>query len=295
MSTLRRQEPVGPGLKRIACDQVESAIRCLTRQAGQSVAAEQAIDQALAVLALVEPDLPRPMVRRDRAILARLRDGLAELAQPVLLAELLGKRYKKTPTDSALASAVKTLRKRWASGGKACSAMSSKAGSFNPAIYRLVADMAELRGHLGGWPVDTIANDQPPRGLRRTYTRARKLANEPMTASALPALTQTLAELATQLGVFGKACPTMLKAQRKLITRSVDELTSLILNDKLDAALRAELGKSASKALPSKKPMAQRAAACLDSNLDTALAETPAAFMKRMQAYWAAWRNSKSA
>jgi hypothetical protein len=295
MSTLRRQEPAGPGLKRIACAQVESAIRCLTRQAGQGVAAGQAIDQTKAVLALVEPDLPRPMVRRDRAILDRLSDGLTTLSEPVLLADLLGKRYKKNPTDSALASAVKTLRKRWAAGGKSGSAMSNKAGSFNPAIYRLVADMAELRGHLGDWPVDAVPSDLPPRGLRRTYTRARKLVNEPITASALPDLIRALTELTTQLSVISKACPSMVKAQRKLITRSVDELNDLVLNDKLDAALRAELGKGAAKALPSKKPMAQRASACLASDLDHALAETPAALMKRMQAYWDVWRDSKSA
>ncbi|MBX2851503.1 MAG: hypothetical protein KTR15_07145 [Phycisphaeraceae bacterium] len=294
MSTLRKQEPAGPGLKRIACAQVESAIRCLTRQADQGVAAAEAIDQARAVLALVEPDLPRPVARRDQAILTRLSDGLARLTEPVLLAGQLGQRYKKNPPDSALASAVKTLRKRWAAGGQSGSAMSSKAGSFNPAIYRLVADMAELRGHLGGWPVDAIASDQPPRGLRRTYAKARKLANEPITAATLPALARALIELATQLGVVSKCCPSMVKAQRKLITRATDELNTLIINDKLDTALRAELGKGASKALPSKKPMAQRAAACLGPDLDTALAETPAAMMKRMQAYWTAWRSASA-
>lgn len=290
MSSLRRQDPIGPGLKRIACAHVESAIRCLTRQAGQGVAAEQAIDQVRALLSLIEPDLPRPDVRRDLAILDRLSDGLAELTEPILLAEQLDRLYKKTPSDADLASAVKALRKRWAVGEESGSAMSSKAGSFNPMIYRLVADMAELRGHLGEWPADAIPSDQPPRGLRRTYAKARKLANEPTTASTLADLHKALTELTTQLSVINKACSTMIKGQRKLITRAADALQSLILEDKLDAALREELGDNASKALPDLKPLDERAAECLGSDLGYALAETPAAMMKRMQAYWATWR-----
>ncbi|MGB0768673.1 MAG: hypothetical protein ACPGYV_13310, partial [Phycisphaeraceae bacterium] len=188
MSTLRRQETPGQGLKRLACAHVETAIRSLTRQAGQAASAAEAIRAAEAVLALIEPDLPRPAIRRDRAITTRLRLGLVELTQPTRLGTLLDRDYKKTPPDPELAQAVKTLRKAYASNGVAASAMSSKAGSFNPAIYRLVADMAELRGHLGDWPADTLDADAPPRGLRRTYAKARKLAAQPITPDSLEAL-----------------------------------------------------------------------------------------------------------
>ena len=290
MSTLRRQEPTGPGLKRIACAQVETAIRCLTRQAGQGVAATQAIDHARAVLALIEPELPRPTVRRDRAILSRLSDGLAELTLPTLLTEQLERRYKKRPSDATLATAVKALRKRWASHNPSGAALSSKAGSFNPSIYRLVADMAELRGHLDSWPVNEVPSDLP-RGLRRTYLKARKLANEPITADTLGPLSDALTELASQLGVISKACPAMVKAHRKLLSRSADGLNDLQQSRALDKALRAELGKATSKALPTSKPIAAQAAACLGSDLADALAETPAAFMRRIQAYWSTWRS----
>lgn len=292
MSTLRKQESTGPGLKRIACAQVESAIRCLTRQAGQGVAAAEAIDQARAVLALIEPDLPRLTVRRERAILSRLNDGLVILTQPTLLVEQLDRRYKKRPSDAALATAVKALRKRWASHTPSGSALSSKAGNFNPAIYRLVADMAELRGHLDSWPVDEVPSDLPPLGLRRSYTKARKLANEPITAETLGPLSEAITELASQLAVISKACPVMVKAQRKLLSRAADELNSLQQSRALDKALRAELGKDASKALPTGKSIDTQAAACLGNDLADALAETPAAFMRRMQAYWTAWHNS---
>lgn len=294
MTSLRRQETTGTGLKRIACAQVETAIRCLTRQAGQGTAASDAIRQTQSLLALMEPDLPRPAVRRDRAILARLGSGLNEITEPALLAEQLHRRYKKGPADAALASAVKTLRKRWATRGRSGSALNNKAGSFNPAIYRLVADMAELRGHVGDWPTESITDEQPPRGLRRTYTRARKLANEPTTASTLPPLALALTELSDQLGIIGKACPTMIKAQRKLLTRAADELNDLIVSDKLHSALRSELSKDDAKALPNKKPLTRRVADAVGSDLDSALAETPAAFMKRMQAYWLVWRDESS-
>ena len=293
MSTLRRLEPAGTGLKRIACAQIELAIRCLTRQAGQALAAEQAITQANAVLALVEPDLPRPIVRRDKAILARLGSGLTELTGPARLAERLASNYKKSPSDAALSAAVKTLRKRWANHNPSGAALSSKAGSFNPVIYRLVADMAELRGHLGDWPVDAVPNDQPPRGLRRTYNKARRLPAEPITTESLKQRAEAASELAVQLSVVSKACPGMLKAQRKLIARAAESMQDLIHDHALHAALRAELGKAASSSLPKRKPLTQQAAEPL-SELNTALAETPAAFMKRVQAYWSAWRGGSA-
>lgn len=291
MSTLRRQEPTAAGLKRIACAQVETAIRCLTRQAGQAVNAANAIEQAHAVLALIEPDLPRPTVRRDRAILSSLSDGLTNLTEPALLTAQLDARHKKAPSDAPLASAVRALRKRWAAGGQPATALSSKAGSFNPAIYRLVADMAELRGHLGNWPINDTPSEQPPGGLRRTYTKARRLANEPVSAESLKALADGLAQLAIQLGVISKACPAMIKAQRKLLSRTAEDLRTLQLSEKIDKALRTELGKAASKSLPTRKALSKRVPGELIRDLDMALAETPAAFMKRVQAYWSAWRS----
>ncbi|MEM9020764.1 MAG: hypothetical protein AAGC44_09385 [Planctomycetota bacterium] len=293
MSTLRRQEPAAAGLKRIACTQVEAAIRSLTRQAGQAASAEQAIEHTHAVLALIEPDLPRPTVRRDRAILTKLSSGLAVMTEPALLASVLNSRYKKAPPDAALAAAVKSLRKSWGSGGRSNTALSSKAGSFNPAIYRLVADMAELRGHLGNWPTtESPTPDQPPRGLRRTYTKARRLANDPLTVDAVKPLANGLSELAIQLGVISKACPAMIKAQRKLLSRAADELLDLYHNEVIDKALRAELGKATSKSLPRKKTLAQRVPNELKQDLEAAFAETPAGFRKRMQAYWSAWRSA---
>lgn len=294
MSTLRRQDIPGPGYQRIACAQVESAIRCLTRQAGQAGAATDAIQQAQAVLTLIEPDLPRQGVRRDRLIFARISDGLAEMTQPARMLEVLDHQYKKSPSDADLASAVKTLRKRWSASDPSTAAMSSKAGSFNPVIYRLVADMAELRGHMDHWPVDAVPSAAPPRGLRRTYTKARRLAGEPMTADTLQALIAVLHELAAQLTILSKACPTMLKAQRKLTTRAAEALTEELQSNLLDQALRDQLGKAASKALPKPKPLAQRVTDAAHNDLAAALAETPAAMMKRMQTYWSAWRGEPS-
>lgn len=295
MSTLRKQEALGPGLKRIACAQVESAIRYLTRQAGQAESAASAIQQAQSVLTLIELDLPRPSVRRDRAILSRLSSGLEEMAEPTRLLERLSRAYKKTPSDSDLAAAVKALRKRLSSRDQSASAMSSKAGSFNPSIYRLVADMAELRGHMDLWPVDAVPDDAPPRGLRRSYTKARRLASEPMTVDSADALISALSEVSTQLGIISKACPAMLKAQRKLVARSADALRDERESDRFDKALREQLGKTSSKALPRQKPLAKRSADAMGPELELALAETPAAFMRRVQAYWIAWRSDPSA
>ena len=290
MSTLRRHENPGPGYQRIACDRVELAIRCLTRQAGQALAAADAIQQVDAILALIEPDLPRQGARRDRAILARLHEGLTKMAKPAGMLEQLNRRYKKAPADADLASAVKKLRKRWSSRDQSAAAMSSKAGSFNPAIYRLVADMAELRGHMDHWPIEAVPADVLPRGLRRTYTKAQRLAHEPVTEDLLVALIRVLDELVTQLSVFKKICPVMLKAQAKLVSRVADALRDELQSDLLDQALRDALGKAASKALPKPTPPAKRLSPCVQEDLAAALAESPAGFIKRMQAYWSTWQ-----
>lgn len=292
MSTLRRQEPTGPGLKRIACAQVELAIRCLTRQAGQAAAAAQAIDTAQAALALIEPDLPRPIARRNRVLLTSLSAGLAELTGPAILNEQLAKRYKKMPSDAALASAIKTLRKRWVAHTPVGTTLKSKAGNFNPVIYRLVADMAELRGHCGDWPVENIDNALLPRGLRRTYTRARKLANDSAPTESIEPLTQTLTELVIMLGLLSKACPAMVKAHRKLLARATNQLKSIQRAQALDQALHAELGKSTA---PTHSPSGSFNPSFTDpitSDLADALAETPAAFIRRMQTYWNHWHEN---
>lgn len=289
MSRLRRQDTPGPALRRIACEQVETAIRCLTRQAGQGLAASVAIQQTKSVLALIEPDLPRQNVRLARAILVRLSAGLEAMAQEALLLEQLNAQYKKSPADKELAAAVKSLRKRWSASDQSEAAMSSKAGSFNPGIYRLVADMAELRGHLDAWPIDAVASDSPPRGLRRTYAKARRLAKEPVAIDTAKSLVAVLQELADQFTILNKACPVMVKAQRKLITRAADVLAQEILSDRLNQALRQEIGKAATKVLPKPEPLADRVAEVVEGDLAAALAESPAALMKRMQGYWSAW------
>lgn len=301
MTSLRRQEPVGQGLRRIACERVEEAIRCLTRQPGQAPIALQRIDAARAALALLEPHLPRSAVRRDRAIFARLSLGLHQIVQPDALLSRLDQRYRKKsdlPDDNAAADAlkqaIKSLRKQWAIPPQTGSALNTRAGSFNPAIYRLVADMAELRGHAGTWPVDELPDNAPPLGLRRTYTQARKHLNRNQSAaasrktkSAQPAdpLAQRLAALTTldhQLAILTKLAPPMIKAHRKLLARAIEHDTQADLDHQLARALANQQ----SQRKPAAPPTAQH------PSLIQALAETPAGFANRMTRYWSAWRSS---
>lgn len=288
MSTLKRQEAVGNGLRRIACQQVESAIRSLTRQPGQGAAALESIRGAQSALALIEPDLPRPAIRTNQALIGRLTDGLAELTGPHRLLELLDARHKKTPTDPQLAKSVKALRKRWSAASSNGSALSTGVGSFDPAIYRLVADMAELRGHIGEWPTQDIPDDAVPRGLRRAYAKARRLATPPINSDELKQLADALGVLDWQMGALSKACPPMLKAQRKLVTKAHAALRQQLADLDLDAALKAEAGEAAAQPVVSIESTADEAV----NDLAPALAETPAAFSNRVQVYWQAWRGA---
>lgn len=290
MNGLRRQEPIGAGLRRIVCEQVETAIRCLTRQTGQVSDAYGAVRAAEAALALIEPDLPRPTVRRDRALINRLGAGLQELTEPAMLLAQAEQRYKKSPSDGTLADALKALRKKWSGRAKPGQALSSRAGSFNPAIYRIVADMAELRGHAGDWPTDTSDSAALPRGLRRGYNRALRAIDQPINKTALPELINALRQLELQLAVLTKCCPGMIKAQRKLLSKTMDQLDTIRMDIELDGALSRQLGQAGRASAPKSEPIDRRVRQVLDADGAAALAETTAAFHKRLQAYWSAWR-----
>lgn len=293
MATLKKQDKVGVGLKQIACAQVEAGVRALTRQADQADVAVQAIHEATAVLALLEPELPRATVRRDRALAERLRDGLDELARPAVILAGLKERYKKTPTDPALAAAVKALRKRCAAPSGVGTAMNSSRGNFNPAVYRLVADMAELRGHAGEWPVDQVDDAKLPAGLRRTYTRARRLAAQASDTQHFAELAEALKTLATQLGVLSKPCPPMVKAHRKLFNKAAESLQLGLDELTVDQALREQIASKPDK--PAKGALARpKTNAAPSDELRAAFAESPAAFFNRMQVYWSAWRDGPS-
>jgi len=251
MSTLKRQEPVGTGLRRIACEHIEAGVRALTRQDETAPGGPaESMRQAAAVLALIEPGLPRATARRAQDLFDQVTEALASIDRPIVLLGRLDTHFKKPPSDAALAGAVKALRKAWSSASGAGRALNSRGGNFDPAVYRLVADMAELRGHAGEWPVDAIDDDVPPPGLRRTYTRARRLAAEPIGVEHLPELADTLAMLRDQLAVLTKSCSPMLKAQRKLIDRALPAVDAQRADAELDRALCERLDLPANSALP---------------------------------------------
>ncbi len=290
MGTLKRQEPSGEGLRRIACEAVEAGVRALTRRADQADAAERALREAEAVLALLGPALPPAAARRDRALLGRLSVGLDELLAPARLRARLDKHYKKPPADTELASAVKAVRKRWSGKHRPAGKLNARPGSFDPAIYRLVADMAELRGHIGNWPIEQVEGSAPPAGLRRTYTRTRRLTAGPIdTAEACRELGASVSLLSGQLGLLTKMCPTMLKAQRKLLRDAGEQLETLHADHALDRLLKEALGRRGGKRVLDQAAFNETVKA-LSTGLQVAFAESAAGFSNRMGAYWSAWR-----
>lgn len=290
MSTLKRQEPVGTGLRRIACDHIEAGVRTLTRQIDTACTPVQSIGHAAAVLALIEPSLPRTTARRAHGLLQQIRLGLAPIDQPIALLQRLDSHFKKPPSDAALVDAVKALRKQWSGLDRSERSLHSRGGSFDPAVYRLVADMAELRGHAGEWPVDAIRDDAPPAGLRRTYARAHRLVSTPMTAERVRELADALALLSDQLKTLVKVCPPMLKAHRKLIDRALTPMQDAIDDVELDRLLSRQMDKPDGSFVSETLATPQHLNALISAELRTALAETPTAFHNRVQSYWSAWR-----
>ena len=290
MSTLKRQDCIDEGCRRLVCESVEAAIRELTRKDGSAKAAAGAMRWAEAGVALIAPNLPREALRRDHRLLERVAVEIDAALRPDELLSRLDQAAK--PCDAVMDDApAKAFRKALARRLGAGLSMNAPDRSFDPVVYRLVADLAELRGHVGQWPAMEMDPARPPAGLRRAYVAARRAAQLPPTASADQAerAAGDLQALGLQLFFLNRCCPDLLKPQRKLVLASARAMSQyaagLRLADLLDTDEHRAWAQPVLKSL--REQDAARQAAKLRG---TALAETPGAFINRITAYWRYWR-----
>lgn len=289
MSTLKRHESIDEGCHRLVCAAIESAINELTKNDGSPQNSADFLQEVDAAFALIEPALPRAAARRDRGLLSRTAREIDATLRPARLLKRLGKLIQ---LDKTLPAPAKAYRKQLTRQAGTELSLNSPDRSFNPLVYRLVADLAELRGLVSTWPGMNLTEDQPPPGLRRSYTGARRLAqNPPTTPKDAERAAVAFSRLARQLAIVGRCSPALIKPQRKLIAKAASQLA----DHAIDLRLRADLDTDTHR---------EWAGPVLDATRDlppvglpapllgSALAETPAAFARRFGVYWSHWQGS---
>jgi hypothetical protein len=299
MSSFKRRESVCAGARRQVCAELETAIQAMSRSAKRDPAAQagRAVSRARAVAELVGPALPREVYRRDRKRLTAIGKTLGEARAGRRLVARLDTLMKAAGADAGDA-AVKSLRKQLAQHRRGALALRTRGQQFDPVVYRLVAELAELRGHVGHWPETDRGpgtdDDTPPPGLAGCYRAARRAADAALAdPGKLPAAVSALALLADALDTLTKACPQMLKPQRGLLRDAADAADKVAL----DPVLLASAGKLEAADLTTALAEAsalqwEPATQSVARARHFALAETPQAFVRRVSAYWQAWRGA---
>ncbi|MEM1355881.1 MAG: hypothetical protein AAGC44_04150 [Planctomycetota bacterium] len=286
MSPLKRQESIEDGCRRLVCESIETAIRELTRKDGSTRAAAESVRQADAGIALIESELPREVTRRDRRLLDRIAAEIASALRPGLLL----KHYDKLAGAAGVSidsGQGKAFRKALARSQVAGLSMNAPNRSFDPIVYRLVADLAELRGQVGDWPVFEPDPARPPIGLRRAYTHARRDAQ--LVPAPAEHAASRLRTLELHLAFLNRCCPAMVKPHRKLIQAAAEQLDQRATRSALAEMLTSTEKSDWAKPLLDKlnDPSGTEDTTKL---LAQAFAESPAAFNNRIAAYWRSWR-----
>jgi len=299
MSTFKRKESVALGARRLVCSHLEESIHALS-QKGSAQGVRRPLMRAQAIMALVAPQFPAATVRRDRKLLEEVQRALDDACFPGQASACLQKLSPKTTSDTqSLTQCIKATRKRLTAQSGSSLSLNTRGKRLDPMVYRLVANLAQLRGHVGSWP-DTAApkpneenNAALPQGLIQSYRAAQRALDLPHDqADTFTKAASALNVLRDQLAAIGKCCPVMLKAQRSLIGEAATAASSAQFALSLQERLAAD-----GEAKPLIQPLSvlvQKDIAAAQKALNTArhqaLAETPAAFNRRLNTYWAHWR-----
>ncbi|MEM6458747.1 MAG: hypothetical protein AAF710_05080 [Planctomycetota bacterium] len=223
VSPLKRKEPIVKSVRRQARAHLDAAIAALTRDAAAVGVAHHELARLRALLRLVRRPLGAEVFRREhRAVEAAWWHTRPDPP-------------RADDSEPPAASAVP-----------------------DAAVYRRVADLAEVRMRARYWHLPNGGFELLEPGLRTAYRDARRHPTA-----------DTLAILRLQLAQVERAWPNVLTPTRKAL-RAAERL----------AAKHADSPDASGGDLA---PLAARL-----------FAETPAAFTKRLAAYWHAWRGDAS-
>jgi len=160
-----------------------------------------------------------------------------------------------------------------------------------PALLRALADLAEIRVRAAHWHVPDAGFDALAPALRSAWRQSARAVTGAR-AVAPVALSEAALTLHDQLRCVERVWPEAIDAPRVLARRLASDAMQLAAIEALTA--RPATGGNADPA--SRKRMSDARAEVVD-NVNTAAAllaaETPAAFTRRVAAYWDRWRDPK--
>ena len=313
-SEFKRKGSVVKAVRRQAVGHVDRLLELLDHgrlTAGQRAAARSEARALASLIETVRGPLGPEVVRRELRWLKRLRATLAGAAGPAAgdetgwraEAEELG--LSTEAAARVAAACVASASGRESGGEPPTSARPTRATETgndadgaappDPVLLRRRADVAEARMRARHWHLPTGDFDLLAPGLRRSYGRARQHAaawrdaDDAGHTDALPAaaaLAEALGQWAVALRRLEKAWPEVLKPTRKATQDAADLAHRCARLGRLQAS-SAGHDPAADAALQEAADHARRN---LRPALDRLLVESPPATVKRIEAYWRAWR-----
>ena len=289
---LKRREPLVKFVRRAARGHLEAADEALRagseggkRAPAQVARARRELLRLRALLRLVRGPLGATAFAREHGAVQRLLRRVTPHAEGM---------------DAAALRALTGLGK-WVEGAKSKTSAASGGGpsgrrpvAAGPALLRALADLAEVRVRAAHWHVSDADFEALAPALRSAWRQSTR----PVTgarAATPAALADAALTLHDQLRCIERVWPEAIDAPRQLARTLAADATRLAALDVLptgDSGNRDD-----EKAVALQKALAKaRAQAASDVDDAAALlrAEAPAAFTRRVAAYWDRWRGSRA-
>jgi CYTH domain-containing protein/CHAD domain-containing protein len=293
---LKRREEVGAGLRRIAAGRAAKIVERLdgVSDAGLAAAvhgARKDIKKARAVLRLGRDQLGEDLFAAENSryrdagrLLSGSRDAEVKLQTLAGLEERFGHEL-----PSASAGGWKRLLER-----ERDAVADSEDGEARERIGEVVAAIAEARGRIAAWPLEGDSWELLAPGLKQSYRKGRAAMSD-VGADPDPELVhewrKRSKDLWYQARLVERAWPSLLGATVGQLHELADLLGDhhdlSVLAD--DLAGREEVGSRPALAalIEQRQDELLPEALALGSRI---YAEKPKAFVRRLGAYWAAWR-----
>lgn len=274
---LKRREPLVTFVRRAALGHLEAADAALRnaaeggkRAAAQAARARRELLRLRALLRLVRGPLGVTAFNREHGAVQRLVTPHAE------------------GIDAAAVRALKGLSKELDAAKRDAGAPGRKPAA--PALLRALADLAEVRVRAAHWHVPEAGFDALAPALRRVWRQSGRPVTGARAASPA-ALADAALTLHDQLRCVERVWPEAIDAPRQLARALASDAARLAALNGLPTRPGGESG--VSEALAKRLDNA-RAEATADVNAGAARlrAETPAAFTRRVKAYWICWRRA---
>jgi len=293
---LKRNESAGNGIRRVARELVDEALDLSekkTEDAKTPHELRKAFKKIRSVLRLVRDEIGQEVYRRDNVLVRDLGRRLSAVRDAAVREGALEKLQEESRKDVPAAD-LSAIRSRLQSRRRA-ERRRLRAEKVLPAV---AAGLHELRRSIRTWPLDQSGFPCVEKGLRRAYRRGKKGSAEAYQSKTDEAFHEWR-KRAKDLRYHVELLEPAWKDTMSDLEKSLHDLTDLLGDDHDLGDLHRVLTSS---------PRLTRGAKGISGVLDFILrrrselqakarplarrlyAEKPAAFVKRIEGYWNAWR-----